>query len=137
MTNGLNTQKFLFIQPYPFTQMVRIEFECLRDLPGIELAFYNLLDSFEFELWGKCAFSPTSFDHGLPHVHCFNINRISRCPELLIQYNATLGFKSMKTAYAMIKGIEVMRALRKGQAESFYFGYPQGKMHLVISIFEM
>ncbi|NJD86161.1 DDE domain-containing protein, partial [Candidatus Erwinia dacicola] len=29
--------------------------------------------------------------------------------------NATLGFKSMKTAYATIKGIEVMRALRKGQ----------------------
>src|SRR5690606_37560772 len=28
---------------------------------------------------------------------------------------ATLGFKSMKTAYATIKGIEVMRALRKGQ----------------------
>ncbi|VCW78235.1 Putative transposase (identified by ISEscan HMM) [Klebsiella pneumoniae] len=27
---------------------------------------------------------------------------------------ATLGFKSMKTAYATIKGIEVMRALRKG-----------------------
>ncbi|GHL16938.1 hypothetical protein ECZU23_53810 [Escherichia coli] len=29
--------------------------------------------------------------------------------------NATLGFKSMKTAYATIKGIEVMRALRKGR----------------------
>jgi IS6 family transposase len=27
--------------------------------------------------------------------------------------SATLGFKSMKTAYATIKGIEVMRALRK------------------------
>lgn len=35
---------------------------------------------------------------------------------------ATLGFKSMKTAYATIRGIEVMRALRKGQAENFYFG---------------
>ncbi len=31
--------------------------------------------------------------------------------------NATLGFKSMKTAYATIKGIEVMRALRKGQPQ--------------------
>jgi hypothetical protein len=29
------------------------------------------------------------------------------------------GFKSMKTAYATIKGFEVMRALRKGQAEIF------------------
>lgn len=34
---------------------------------------------------------------------------------------ATLGFKSMKTTYATIKGIDVMRALRKGQAENFYF----------------
>jgi len=50
--------------------------------------------------------------------------------------NATLGFKSMKTAYATIKGIEVMRALRKGQAESFYFGYPLGEMRLVSRIFE-
>nr|QIQ12148.1 Mobile element protein [Klebsiella pneumoniae] len=37
---------------------------------------------------------------------------------------ATLGFKSMKTAYATIKGIEVMRALRKGQASAFYYGDP-------------
>lgn len=29
------------------------------------------------------------------------------------------GFKTMKTAYAMIKGVEVMRALRKGQASAF------------------
>ena len=33
--------------------------------------------------------------------------------------NATLGFKSMKTAYATIKGIEVMRAPRKGQPQHF------------------
>ncbi len=32
---------------------------------------------------------------------------------------ATLGFKSMKTA-STIKGIEVMRALRKGQASVYY-----------------
>jgi hypothetical protein len=50
--------------------------------------------------------------------------------------NATLGFKSMKTAYATIKGVEVMRALRKGQAESFYFGHPLGEMRLVSRVFE-
>jgi transposase len=33
------------------------------------------------ELRGKYAFSPTNFEHRLPHVHCFDINRISRCPE--------------------------------------------------------
>ncbi|MBT8499703.1 transposase, partial [Pantoea agglomerans] len=51
--------------------------------------------------------------------------------------SATLGFKSMKTAYATIKGIEVMRALRKGQAKSFYFGHPQGEMRLVSRVFEI
>lgn len=51
--------------------------------------------------------------------------------------NATLGFKSMKTAYATIKGIEVMRALRKGQAESFYFGHPLGEIRLVSRVFEI
>ncbi|NJD00253.1 DDE domain-containing protein, partial [Candidatus Erwinia dacicola] len=50
--------------------------------------------------------------------------------------NATLVFKSMKTAYVIIKGIEVMRALQKGQAESFYLGHPLGKMHLVSKVFE-
>jgi transposase-like protein len=29
------------------------------------------------------------------------------------------GFKSMPTAYATIKGFEVMRALRKGQAQAW------------------
>ena len=29
------------------------------------------------------------------------------------------GFKTLKTAYATIKGFEVMRALRKGQASIF------------------
>jgi len=51
--------------------------------------------------------------------------------------SATLGFKTMKTAYATIKGVEVMRALRKGQAESFYFVHPLGGMHLVSRVFEM
>ena len=51
--------------------------------------------------------------------------------------SATLGFKSIKTAHATIKGIEVMRALCKGQAESFYFGHPLGEMHLVARVFEM
>ncbi len=51
--------------------------------------------------------------------------------------NATLGFKSMKTAYATIKGIEVMRALRKGQASAFYYGDPWAKCALVSRVFEM
>ncbi|ORZ41798.1 hypothetical protein BS591_30075, partial [Klebsiella pneumoniae] len=45
--------------------------------------------------------------------------------------------KSMKTAYATIKGIEVMRALRKGQASAFYYGDPLGEMRLVSRVFEM
>ena len=39
---------------------------------------------------------------------------------------ATLGFKSMKTAYSTIKGIEVMRALHKDQVSAFYYGASPG-----------
>ncbi|NJD85142.1 DDE domain-containing protein [Candidatus Erwinia dacicola] len=46
------------------------------------------------------------------------------------------GLQINKTAYATIKGIEVMRALRKGQAESFYLGHPLGEMRLVSRVFE-
>ena len=51
--------------------------------------------------------------------------------------SATLGFKSMKTARATIKGIEVMRALRKGQASVFYYGDPLGEVRLVNRVFEI
>ena len=37
--------------------------------------------------------------------------------------------------YATIKGIEVMRALRKGQASSFYYGQPQGEVCLINRVF--
>jgi IS6 family transposase len=43
----------------------------------------------------------------------------------------------MKTAYATIKGMEVMRALRKGQAENYCFGHPLGEMRPVSRVFEM
>ena len=33
-----------------------------------------------------------------------------------------LGFKTMKTAYATIKGYEVMRAIKKGQIKLFTSG---------------
>ena len=33
----------------------------------------------------------------------------------------TLGFKSMKTAYATLKGFEVMRALKKGQGSPWQY----------------
>ena len=42
------------------------------------------------------------------------------------------GFKTMKTAYATIKGFEVMRALRKGQARIFNLtGDILGEKHMV------
>ncbi|HHL2459875.1 TPA: IS6 family transposase [Yersinia enterocolitica] len=49
--------------------------------------------------------------------------------------NLMLGFKSRKTAYATIKGIETMRALRKGQASPWYYGHPQGEVRLVNKVF--
>jgi IS6 family transposase len=42
----------------------------------------------------------------------------------------------MKAAYATIKGREVIRALCKDQAESFYFGHPLDEMPLVSRVFE-
>ena len=49
---------------------------------------------------------------------------------------ATLGFKSMKTAYATIKGIEVMRTTQR-PGSAFYYGDPLGEMRLVSRVFEM
>lgn len=77
-----------------------------------------------------------------PHVEHRQIkyrNSVIECDHGKLKriINATLGFKSMKSAYATIRGIEVMRALRKGQAKSFYFGHPLGEMRLVSKVFEM
>ena len=42
------------------------------------------------------------------------------------------GFKTLKTAYATIRGFEVMRALRKGQAAAFNLTRDiRGEMRLV------
>ena len=42
------------------------------------------------------------------------------------------GFKTLKTAYATIKGFEVMRALRKGQASAFNVtSYIRGEARIV------
>ncbi|MCT2429334.1 IS6 family transposase [Klebsiella pneumoniae] len=68
-----------------------------------------------------------------------NVKNVIECDHGKLKriIGATLGFKSMKTAYATIKGIEVMRALRKGQASAFYYGDPLGEMRLVSRVFEM
>jgi len=66
--------------------MVRVELKYQRDFSDITLVFNHLSDSFKLELRGKGTFSPTSFDHASPHFHCFNINRISRYPELPNHY---------------------------------------------------
>lgn len=48
-----------------------------------------------------------------------------------------LGFKSIKTAYATLKGIEVMRARRKGQASLFYYDQPQSEVYLISRVFDL
>lgn len=75
---------------------------------------------------------------GVEHRQIKYRNNVIECDHGKLKriINATLGFKSMKTAYNTIRGIEVMRALRKGQAESFYFGHPLGEMRLVSRVFE-
>ena len=50
----------------------------------------------------------------------------------------TLGFQSMKTAYATIKGFETMRALRKKQASAFQFQPGiQGEVRLIERAFDL
>lgn len=79
---------------------------------------------------GKC---PTHVEHRQIKFH----NNVIECDhgKLKRVINPTLGFKSIKTAHATIKGIEVMRALRKGQAEHFYYGQPLGEVRLVNRVF--
>lgn len=48
-----------------------------------------------------------------------------------------LGFKFMKMVYVIIKGIEVMCVLCKGQVLVFYYGDFLGEMCLVSRVFEM
>ena len=48
------------------------------------------------------------------------------------------GFKTLKTAYATIKGFEVMRALRKGQAGIFALqGGIVGEVRIVERAFDL
>ena len=51
--------------------------------------------------------------------------------------SATLGFKSMNTAYATIIDIKVMRTSRKDLVSLFSYGDPLGEMSLVSRVFEM
>jgi len=79
---------------------------------------------------GKC---PEDLDHRQIKYK----NNVIECDHGKLKriIKATLGFKSMKTAYATIKGIEVMRALRKGQASLFYNGNILGEVWLVNRVF--
>ena len=66
---------------------------------------------------GKC---PSETDHG--QVKCLNNVVEADHGKLKRLIKPTLGFKSMKTACATIKGFEAMRALRKKQASAFGIG---------------
>ena len=79
---------------------------------------------------GKC---PEDLDHRQIKYK----NNVIECDHGKLKriIKATLGFKSMKTAYATIKGIEVMRALRKAQASLFYNGNILGEVWLVNKVF--
>ena len=63
---------------------------------------------------GKCP-------ENLKHQQIKYKNNVIECDHSKLKriIKPILGFKSMKTAYATMKGIEVMRALRKGQASFF------------------
>ena len=72
------------------------------------------------------------------HRYCKYLNNIiegdhARLKRLI---RPTLGFISMKTAYATIKGFEVMRAIKKGQAKAGQIQKGvQGEIRLIESAF--
>ena len=68
----------------------------------------------ELKAEGKC---PTETRHR--KVKYLNNVVESDHGKLKLLIRPVRGFKTLKTAYATIKGFEVMRALRKGQAEIF------------------
>ncbi|OTA14230.1 integrase [Xenorhabdus vietnamensis] len=90
--------------------------------------YARALNILKFE--GKC---PFHVEHRQIKYH----NNVIECDQGNLKriINPTLGFKPIKTSPATIKGIEVMRALRKGQAESFYYGQPLGEVRLVNRVF--
>ncbi|KZK94715.1 hypothetical protein PsAD5_02932 [Pseudovibrio sp. Ad5] len=70
----------------------------------------------ELKTEGKC---PTDIEH---HQVKYLSNIIEADHGKLKQLiKPVRGFKTIRAAYAMIKGFEVMRALRKGQAGAFNF----------------
>ena len=79
---------------------------------------------------GKC---PTDLEHRQIKYK----NNLIECDHGKLKriIRATLGFKSMKTAYATLKGVEVMRARRKRQASLFYNGNLLGEVWLVNRVF--
>lgn len=81
---------------------------------------------------GKC---PSHVEYRQIKFH----NNVIECDhgKLKRVINPTLGFKSIKKAYATINGIEVMPALHKGQAEHFYFGQPLGEVCFVNQAFRL
>ena len=66
--------------------------------------------------------------HNLEHRQVKYLNNLieSDHGKLKRLIKPTLGFKSMKTAYATIKGFEVMRMFKKGQMDIWKYG--QGLM---------
>ena len=121
--------------------------QCLRGLVGflkctIFLILYDNLITVIHQL--KCPIwtfpSPVQDSYSVVELLFFKYkNNVIECDhgKLKLIIRALLGFKSMKTAYATIKGIEVMRALRKGQASSVYYGQPQGEVYLINRVFDL
>jgi len=52
--------------------------------------------------------------------------------KLKLLIKPTLGFKSMKTAYATIKGFEIMRMFKKGKFDLWKYGQGiQGEIRII------
>jgi len=81
----------------------------------------------ELKAEGRCS-------SGLEHRQVKYLNNIieSDHGKLKRLIKPTLGFKSMRTAYATIKGFEVMRMFKKGRFELWKYGQGiQGEIRII------
>ncbi|ENU79105.1 hypothetical protein F975_03075 [Acinetobacter sp. ANC 3789] len=70
---------------------------------------------------------------GLEHKQIKYKNNVIECDHGKLKH--IIRIQIDEDGLAIIKDIEVMRALRKGQTSSFYYGQPQGEVYLVNRVF--
>lgn len=109
--NALAAKRFLGKALYRLKDWEKPKVINTDKAPAYAIAIKNLKDE------GKC---PREIQHR--QIKYLNNIIESDHGKLKRLIKPTLGFKSMKTAYATLKGFELMRIFKKGQMKAWYYG---------------